>query len=63
MKGVLQLIIGLLLIMAGVWVYLAWNFAGKQFLNALYLVVGNLPGLVILIGLVVLLVGISNLKE
>ena len=63
MKGVLQLIIGLLLIIAGVWIYLALPWFGRAFVNALYLVVGNIPGIVVLIGLIVLLVGISNLKQ
>jgi hypothetical protein len=66
MNGVLKVIVGLLLILAGLYTYFSsWfnGFFGRQFMAALYLVIGNIPGLVILIGLVVLLLGFSDLKS
>lgn len=66
MSGAIKVVAGLLLILVGLWVYLSnWlsGFFGKQFLIMLKLILGNVPGLVILIGLVVLLLGLSDLKS
>lgn len=66
MNGALKVIIGLLLILAGLYTYFSnWfnGFFGKQFMAAVNLIIGNLPGLVILIGLIILLLGFSDLKS
>ena len=66
MNGAMKVIIGLLLMLAGLYVYFSnWfnGFFGKQFLAMFYLLIGNIPGLVILIGLVILLLGFSDLKS
>ncbi len=66
MNGIMKVIIGLLLILAGLYTYLSnWfnGFFGRQFMTMLYLIIGNIPGLVILIGLVVLLLGFSDMKN
>lgn len=66
MSGIIKVVGGLLLILAGLWVYLSKylnGFFGKQFLLMLKLLIGNIPGLVILIGLITLLLGFSDLKN
>ncbi|MBI2670901.1 hypothetical protein HYX18_02915 [Candidatus Woesearchaeota archaeon] len=66
MNGAMKVIIGLLLILVGLYAYFSnWlnGFFGKQFMVMLKLIFGNIPGLVILIGLVVLLLGFSDLKS
>ena len=65
MSGAIKVVLGLILILVGLWVYLSkWfhGFFGNQFMAMLYLILGNLPGLVILIGLIVLLLGLSDIK-
>ena len=65
MNGVLKVIVGLLFILAGLYTYFSsWfnGFFGKQFMAAFNLIVGNIPGLIILIGLIILLLGFSDLK-
>ncbi|HLC55673.1 MAG TPA: hypothetical protein VJJ23_00370 [Candidatus Nanoarchaeia archaeon] len=63
MNGAVKLLIGLLLMMVGVWIYLTWNRALIELKNLLWLFVGNLPALVIFIGLIVFLLGISDMKS
>lgn len=66
MNGIMKVIIGLILILAGLYTYLSsWfnGFFGREFMAMLYLIIGNIPGLVILIGLVVLLLGFSDMKN
>ena len=66
MNGAIKVVTGLILILVGLWVYLSnWvnGFFGKQLLLILKLILGNIPGLIILIGLIVLLLGFSDLKN
>jgi len=66
MNGAIKVVFGLLVIIAGLYIYLSGWFNGffaHQFMNALKLVIGNIPGLIILIGLVMLLLGISDARN
>ncbi len=66
MNGAIKIVTGLILILVGLWVYLSkWlnGFFGEQFVTILKLILGNIPGLIILIGLIVLLLGFSDLKN
>ena len=66
MNGALKVIMGLILILVGLYAYFSnWfnGFFGHQFMLMLKLIIGNIPGLVILIGLIMLLLGFSDLKK
>ncbi len=63
MNGAVKLLIGLLLMVVGVWIYLTWNRALIELKDLFWLFVGNLPALVIFIGLIVFLLGISDMKS
>jgi len=63
MKGIMKIISGFLLIIAGIWSYLAWPAALKSLKNLFWLIVGNIGLLVILIGLVILVIGFTDLGE
>ena len=66
MNAAIKLIVGLLLILVGLYAYLSkWinGFFGDQFVLMLKLIIGNIPGLIILIGLILLLLGFSDLKS
>lgn len=63
MKGAMKIISGFLLIIAGLWSYLAWPVALKSLKNLFWLVVGNIGLLVIFIGLIFLIIGFTDLGE
>ena len=66
MKGLFKIILGLFVILIGVYIYLSgWlnGFFAQQFKTLLFLILGNIPGLVILIGLVILLLGFGELNS
>ena len=62
MNGAIKILMGLILMIVGVWVYLTWNMALTQLKNLFWLFVGNLPALIIFIGLIAFLLGISDMK-
>jgi len=65
MNGALKVVIGLILIVIGVYAYLSGWFGGffaHQLKSIFFLAIGNIPGLVVLIGLVMFLLGISDMK-
>lgn len=60
--GFTKVVIGLVLIIGGVLAYWYSSLAFSQLKALFWLVVGNIPALVILIGLVLLLMGFSDMK-
>ena len=60
--GAVKIIIGLILIIAGIYSYITWQPLREQLIALVKLVVWNIPGLVILIGIIVLLLGLSDAK-
>ncbi len=65
MHGSMKLIIGLLLMIAGIYAYLSGWFDGffaTQLKMLFWLVIGNIPGLIALIGLIMFLLGVSDIK-
>lgn len=65
MNGALKVVIGLILIVIGVYAYLSGWFGGffaRELKNIFFLTIGNIPGLVAFIGLIFFLLGISDMK-
>jgi len=60
--GFTKVVIGLVLIIGGVLTYWYSSLALLQLKTLFWLVVGNIPALVILIGLILLLMGFSDMK-
>ena len=60
--GFAKVLIGLILIIGGVLTYWYSSMAFSQLKALFWLFLGNIPALVILIGLVMLLMGFSELK-
>lgn len=66
MKGLFKTLLGVFVIIIGIYIYISGWFNGffaQQFKDLLFLLIGNIPGLLILIGLVILLIGLSDLKS
>jgi hypothetical protein len=66
MNGALKGIIGLILIVVGVYIYVSGWFNGffaKEFINLLKLIVGNIPGLIALICLLFAFLVFSVLRD
>ena len=61
--GFAKVVIGLILIIGGVLTYWYSSTAFSQLKALFWLVVGNIPAFLILIGLVVLLMGFSDVKS
>ena len=61
--GFAKVVIGLILIIGGVLTYWYSSLAFLQLKALFWLVVGNIPALVILIGLILLLIGFSDVKS
>lgn len=63
MHGAVKVIVGLLLIIVGVYSYVRWEFFFGQLKNLFWLFVGNWGLWIALIGLIFLFLGTSDLKE
>ena len=63
MKGAIKIISGLALIIAGIWTYFAWPTAWHNLKTLFWLIVGNVGLYVFLIGLVILILGFTDLGE
>ncbi|MBS3149085.1 hypothetical protein J4455_00115 [Candidatus Woesearchaeota archaeon] len=66
MKGLFKALLGIFIIVIGVYIYISeWfnGFFARQFKNLIFLLIGNIPGLLILIGLVIIMIGLSDLKS
>lgn len=61
--GFAKVLIGLILMIGGVLIYWYSSTALSQLKALFWLVVGNIPALIILIGLVMLLIGFSDIKS
>jgi len=62
MHGALKLILGLIFIVLGIYSYVAWNTFLEQLIMLIKLIVWNWGLWLALIGLVMLLLGASDLK-
>ncbi|MBS3153004.1 hypothetical protein J4426_00355 [Candidatus Woesearchaeota archaeon] len=58
-KGLFKLLIGIILVIASLWIAVTYNGWGQATLN---LIQGSIILLVILIGLVILVIGLTDLK-
>ena len=66
MNKAIKIVLGLLLMVVGLYSYFlkfSWIWPWQQFVMLVKLVIGNLGLLVILIGLILLLLGFSELKD
>jgi len=66
MNKAIKIVLGLLLIVAGLYSYFlkfSWIWPWQQFVTLVKLAIGNLGLLVIFIGLILLLLGFSELKD
>ncbi|HLC73678.1 MAG TPA: hypothetical protein VJH20_03510 [Candidatus Nanoarchaeia archaeon] len=64
MNALFKTILGLFVIIVGIYIYISgWlnGFFAQQFKNLLFLILGNIPSLIILIGVVILILGFSDL--
>ena len=63
MHGAVKVILGLLLIIVGIYSYVRWEFFWVQLKDLFWLVVGNWGLWVALVGLIFLFLGASDLRE
>ena len=66
MDKAIKIVLGLLLIVAGIYSYtwrFSWIWPWQQFVTLVKLVIGNIGLVVILIGLVLFVLGLSELKD
>ena len=66
MDKAIKIVLGLLLMIAGVYSYFlkfSWIWPWQQFVMLVKLAIGNLGLLVILIGLAIFILGVSELKD
>ena len=63
MRGAMKIIGGLLLIIGGIWTYLVWETGLANLKRLFFLVIGNVGLYVILIGIVLLIIGFTDLSE
>jgi len=64
MNALFKIILGIFVVLVGIYIYVSgWlnGFFAQQFKNLLFLILGNIPGLIILIGIVILILGFSDL--
>jgi len=59
----MKIIGGLLLIIGGIWTYLVWETGLANLKRLFFLVIGNVGLYVILIGIVLLIIGFTDLSE
>jgi len=63
MKGLFKVLLGIFIIIIGIYIYISGWFNGffaTQLKNLIFLLIGNIPGLIILIGLVVAILGFGE---
>lgn len=66
MKGLFKTLLGIFIIVIGIYIYVSGWFNGffaSQLKNLIFLLIGNIPALLILIGLVIIIIGLSDLKS
>ena len=63
MRYLIKIISGLMFMIAGSYTYVRWDFFRTELINVIKLFVGNIGALIILIGLVMFLMGLSERKE
>ena len=64
MNALFKIILGIFVVLVGIYIYVSgWlnGFFAQQFKSLLFLILGNIPGLIILIGIVILILGFSDL--
>ena len=66
MKGLFKTLLGIFIIVIGIYIYVSGWFNGffaSQLKSLVFLLIGNIPALLILIGLVIIIIGLSDLKS
>ena len=66
MNGIFKTILGIFVVIVGLYLYVSGWFNGffaQQLKQLFFLIIGNIPGLIILIGLVILILGFTELKS
>lgn len=63
MKSAMKIIGGLLLMIAGIWTYFAWSITWHNLKALFWLIVGNVGLYLFIIGIVLLIIGFTDIGE